>query len=150
MGAEGKSSTALHRWIDDWRMERLIRRTLHGLAKQRVALILQPGNVLVIEKAVGGDDETEAALRTCHLRGWADLVSNALPQGDLAPGGELPERPFTRRGPVCRLTEAGWAAVNRSHRWVVATWLVGLASLVASFVALLASEFFKTWLESLV
>ena len=126
-----------------WRRERVIDKTLRKLSRQRVAVILQPGDVWVVEKAVGYDDETDAALRTCYLRGWVEPVAQAVPKGELTPEGELPAGPpFTRRGPVYRLTEAGWAAINRSHRWVVASWLVALVSLVASVVGIVASRLF--------
>ena len=46
--------------------------TLKTLARQRVAAILQPGNVWVIEKSIPNNDETEENLRTCYLRGWVE------------------------------------------------------------------------------
>jgi hypothetical protein len=61
--------------------ERLINKTLRRLAKQRVTMILQPGNVWVIEYAVseGESSDISAALRTCHLWGWVAPEMNAVP-----------------------------------------------------------------------
>lgn len=42
----------------DWKEERAIRRMLRKLARQRVALVLQPGNVRVIERALMHDENT--------------------------------------------------------------------------------------------
>ena len=51
--------------------ERQVRQTLRRLARQRVAFILQPENVWVVERAVSEDEgkDVAAALRTCQLRG---------------------------------------------------------------------------------
>lgn len=43
-----------------WKIYRILRR----LAKQRVRLVLQPGNVWVIEYAVPDDEETDALLKS--------------------------------------------------------------------------------------
>ncbi len=56
--------------LNDWKQERFIMKTLHRLSRQRVLLILQPGNAWVIENVVSEENEqVAAALRTCHLRG---------------------------------------------------------------------------------
>jgi hypothetical protein len=44
--------------FDDFRREATIRRTLRALARQRVAIVLQPGNVWVIEKAIEENSDT--------------------------------------------------------------------------------------------
>ncbi len=76
-----------------WRREWRIRTTLRALARQRVALILQPGNAWVIENAVSDqDDDTASATRTCFMRGWVEPLADAVPTGKLGPGGELPPR----------------------------------------------------------
>jgi hypothetical protein len=104
-------------------------------------LILQPGNAWVVERSPPEDEETEAALRTCHLRGWVEPVVDAIPKGQLTPAGELPQGGvFSGHGPLYRLTDAGWSAINRSHRWVIVSWLVALASLVASIVGILVAR----------
>ena len=123
------------------RREREIRQTLRKLARQRVALVLQPEDVWVIELAVDDDESTQEALRTCHLRGWVEPIHDALPKGKLTPDGRLPSgEMFSGEGPLYRLTEGGWAVVNRSHQWVVMAIAVALASLVASVVGILWSR----------
>lgn len=111
-------------------------RTLKALSKQRVALILQPGNVWVIERALPEDEETETNLRTCHLRGWVEPLENAIPQGRLTEDGRLPSGDvFSKCGPLYRLTDSGWDAIQRTH---VITLLGILVSLLGVGVAVLA------------
>ncbi len=117
------------------RREHHIRKTLRGLARQRVAIILQPGNVWVIERAPREFDGIEEALRTCDLRGWVEPIENAIPHGKLTPNGRLPEGElFTGEKSVYRLTEAGWSALNRSHAWLLATFAIAAATLAATIL----------------
>lgn len=112
-----------------------IYRTLKALSKQRVALILQPGNVWVIEKAIPNSETKEENLRTCHLRGWVEPIENAIPKGKLAPDGSLPSDDiFTEQAPLYRLTDSGWNAIHRTH---VITLLSIILSLIAVGVAVL-------------
>lgn len=121
--------------FDEWKRERQIRKVLAGLARQRVALILQPQNVWVIERALTRDEDTEAALMTCHMRGWVEPLHDSMPTGDLTPGITLPPgQMFTRTQAVFRLTEGGWSALNRAHAWTVA----GIVIAVLSFIATIA------------
>jgi hypothetical protein len=115
-------------------LERKIRRTLRRLGHQRVRLILPP-DVLVIENAVGNDEQTLAALRTCWLRGWAELVQNAVPSGEVPSDGRISNPPFTRTTPVYRMTDSGWSVVHRSHMWFLTTVLIGLLSLLIALFA---------------
>ena len=118
-----------------------IRKTLKTLSKQRVALILQPGNVWVIEKSVGDDEKTEVNLRTCHIRGWIEPIENAIPKGDLTPDGKLPEGYlFTKHGPLYRLTDSGWNAIHRSH---VITLLGLIVSVLALGLIILSLQIFN-------
>ncbi len=94
-----------------------IHRILRRLAKQRVGLVLQPGNIWVIEYAVPDDEETDALLKTCYMRGWIEPLEDSIPKGKLQPDGSLPEGPmFQSQGPLWKLTDSGWSAINRSHQ----------------------------------
>ena len=81
------------------------------------------------------DDDIDAALRTCHLRGWVEPVSDdAIPTG-------LAENLQTGRGPlfdktqlIYRLTDSGWNVIHDNHSWVVATFIVAAAALIASIL----------------
>jgi hypothetical protein len=117
--------------------ERLIRKTLRRLAKQRVAMILQPGNAWVIEQAVsdGESPDISAALRTCHLRGWVTPEMNAVPETSIGPNGELLKN-TQGIAPIYRLTEAGWSVIHRSQAWVISTFIVATASLIATIISL--------------
>jgi len=125
--------------FDEWRRERFIRKTLRRLSQQRVVGILQPGNFWVIEKAVSEEEGERviAALRTCNLRGWVEVLSNAVPHAKLTPEGKLPEG-FSMSGvaPLYKLTEAGWSVIHRSHEWVVATFIIVAITLIATILSI--------------
>jgi hypothetical protein len=126
--------------LTDWRRERFIRRVLRKLSRQRVALILQPGNVWVIEKALGGGDREKEALRTCHMRGWTDVLANAVPKMDLAPDGTVPQEiRVAGREPIYRLTDSGWQVIHRTHGWIVVTCIVAFLALLATILGLVVS-----------
>ncbi|MGY9039167.1 MAG: hypothetical protein ACKVLA_15240 [Rhodobacterales bacterium] len=119
--------------FEDMCRERQIRRILRKLARQRVALILQPGNVWVIEKALANDDETDAHLKTCYMRGWVEQIDHAIPTGKLSPKGELPQGDiFTDTTPMYRLTDSGWFVINRSHQFTLLTGFLALLTLIAT------------------
>lgn len=118
-----------------------IRHTLKRLSGQRVALVLQPGNVWVIDNAVEDTEKTDAALKTAFMRGWVEPIQNGIPRGKLNPDGSLPtERPlFEGTGPIWRLTDGGWAIVNRTHGWSVFAIVVSALSFAVSILSLVIS-----------
>jgi len=123
--------------LEHWRRERQIRGTLRAISRQRVALILQPGNVWVVERAPSeGAEGVAEALRTCHLRGWVDVLSQAVPSACLRTDGSLPARP-EGVAPVYRVTEAGWHQLRRTYTWVLLTFVVAAATLVLTVFTLL-------------
>ena len=125
--------------FDEWRRERFIRKTLRRISQQQVVGILQPGNVWMIGKAVSEDEGERviAALRTCNLRGWIEVQSNAVPHGKLTPEGKLPEGSlYSGVAPIYRITEAGWNVIHRSHQWVVATFIVVAITLIATILGI--------------
>ena len=121
--------------LDSFRRERKIRRTLKQLQRQRVAGVLNPGNVWVVELALTHDDATDAALQTCRIRGWVDVLVDAIPNADVPPDGNPSNIQWNRVRPIYRLTDAGWNAVHRTQGWVVATFVVAFVSLVVSCLA---------------
>ena len=126
---------------EDSRREAKIRRVLRQLARQRVALVLNPGNVWVIEKAVEDDERTDAALKTCYIRGWLEPLSNAIPKGRLTDDGRIPDTGlFDRIGPIYRLTDSGWSVINRSQLWALATVAIGTLALLVSIIAMLVTR----------
>lgn len=119
----------------NFRRERAIRRTLRGLARQRVVMTLatpRAGPIHVVENAIARDDDTEATLLTCHSRGWVEVLYDNVPHGALTPDQKLPSKFFGPPRTVYQLTPEGWAVINRSHFWTVAGVVVGLAALAAS------------------
>lgn len=117
-----------------------IRRTLKRLSRQQVALVLQPGNVWVIERAVEDNEQTDAALKTAYMRGWVKPIENAVPRGRLEPDGSLPSGDlFQGVGPLWQLTEGGWAVVNRNHPWALFAILISVLSFAVSVVSLMVA-----------
>jgi len=117
--------------------ERNIRRVLRSLAGNRVVAILNPGNVWVIENAPTDYPDYQEALSTCLIRGWIEVLHEAIPQGKLG-ADALPNRtqPFQSSGSIYRVTDSGWAVINRTHTWVLATFAVALLALVATTIQL--------------
>lgn len=134
--ARGSTMALAQNMFEGFKRERRIRKVLRALARQRVAVILQPQGVWVVEHAPTGMPYLDEAIRTCLLRGWVAVLEEAVPQGALNKG-QLPQGPlFNGQGAVYRLTEAGWFVINRSHTWVLATFFMALLSVLASVVAL--------------
>ena len=121
----------------DWKHERVIRRVLRDLARQRVVSVLQPGDVLLVERALPMNDDTAPALRTCHLRGWVEPIGpDAIPHGS-ANGLLTGADPlFDRTEVLWRLTDSGWNVIHDTHSWIVATFMVSFAALVASCIGI--------------
>ena len=116
----------------DIQREHFIRGVLRKLARQRVAVVLQPGNVWVVERAVEDTGETDAALKTCHMRGCIEPLENAIPKGKLTPDGKLPEKLLQRTGPVYKLTSAGWSVIYRSNQLALIALLISAMSFLLS------------------
>lgn len=115
----------------NWRIHRLLRR----LAKQRVGLVLQPGNVWVVEFAVEDTEETDALLKTCFMRGWVEPLQDSIPKGRLSPDGSLPSGPmFQSRGPLWKLTDSGWAVIQRRHEIMVLGIFVAVLGVAVAFI----------------
>jgi hypothetical protein len=110
------------------RFERTIRRTLRKLAKQRIRMVLQPGNYWVIDRAIDHDDDKLAALLTCQMRGWIEPLHHAVPSAQLSPSGELPPNfSFDKTETFYRLTSAGWSVIHRSD--LIATCALLIAAM---------------------
>lgn len=111
--------------------ERKIRRALRAVARQRVALILQPGNHWVIERSIDDDDDTDAALVTCYFRGWVEPLEGAIPTARLTPDHRLPPNfRFDTLKTHYRLTSAGWSVIHRSHQLAIVAVLISVISLL--------------------
>lgn len=120
--------------LTDFRREYSIYRTLKALSRQRVAMILQPGNVWVIENAVSDNETSEAELRTCHMRGWIDILEDGIPTGAITAAGELPKFPMkTKRKPLYRLTDSGWNHIYRANSLVLFGTFLAAAGLYISW-----------------
>jgi hypothetical protein len=120
--------------LTSWRRDRKIRGVLRGIARQRVVAIL-PGNIRVVEKALKRTETNEAALATCMMRGWVGVLEENVPVGDLTPEGALPTGAlYSRTETQYRLTEGGWAAINRAHMWLLTNVALAALAIVAAVV----------------
>ena len=112
--------------------ERQIRKALKIIAGQRVALILQPGNVFVIENSPTSTDWFEQAVQTCRIRGWVDVLHEGIPSAKLEFQGRAPVfNNQTKPTTFYRLTDGGWNAIHRSHALLIVTVILSALSLAA-------------------
>ena len=117
------------------RQERQTRRALKALARQRVALVLQPGNVWVIERARTFEG-MEEALQTCRMRGWVEVLENAVPSAEYSGEVDLSTLLRAPEKTLYRLTQGGWAEIQREFDWLRATLLVATLSLLVALAGL--------------
>lgn len=125
-------------YFPNCKREIFIRKTLRQLSKQRVALILQPEGIWAVEKTLSSSDKVNAALSTCYLRGWVEIIEKAIPKGKLPKDGELPSQDiFIRIEPLYRLTEAGWNVIHRINKWIITTCVVACITLFATIIGII-------------
>jgi hypothetical protein len=114
--------------------EKTIRQTLRQLSKQRIRIVLQPGNYWVIDNAGKAGEDTHPALLTCYMRGWVEPLEHAVPSG-MIPDGRLPDGfKFNAVETQYRLTSAGWSAIHRSNTIATVALLISALSLTAVIV----------------
>ena len=124
--------------LDDFRRERQVRRALKAISRQRVALVLQPGNVQVVERSPPKDEWFQLGVRTAQIRGWVEVLHENLPTGTVHMNGNAPQLPISMVHEThYKLTEGGWAVLNRSHAWVLATFMVSTVGLAVSAASLI-------------
>ena len=86
---------------------------LRLLARQQVALVLQPGNVWVIEKAIPETERNLANIQTCLMRGWVEIPHESIPTGKLNPD-EFPSlKDKMELKPIYRPTNRGKRNVTK-------------------------------------
>lgn len=116
--------------IEDRGRELKVRQVLRRLARQRVALVAQPGNVWIIEKALQRDADCEVGLATYAMRGWVEPLYQDLPTNGLSNEGTIaPGLLLTRTESYVRLTEGGWSAIYPAQARVLVNALLAVASL---------------------
>ena len=110
---------------------------LKKLSRQRVGMLLQPGDVWVVEYAVKDSETNRALIHTCQLRGWVEILHNSVPTASLTPDASIPPDLLNNMQgrPIWRLTDSGWAAIQRRHEialFSVFITLIGVALAVAT------------------
>jgi hypothetical protein len=126
----------------NWKDERFIRKVLRRLARQRVGMILQPGNVWQIDYAVSESEgeQVACALRTCHMRGWVEPISDSMPTGTIRSDGKLPlGNPLPDNAPLYRLTDSGWNVIHDMQFWVLVTCFVAVISVFVSLAGIVVT-----------
>lgn len=126
-------------WFQDRSAEREIRHVLRSLARQRVRGVLQPGTIWLIERVRPDDENSEAAKLTCLMRGWIEILHEAVPSHQLGEDLKLPSvgQLLQNSKPIYKLTEGGWAVINRDHMWIVMTFFTALLALIATVVGMI-------------
>lgn len=110
-----------------------IYKTLKFLAKQRVALVLRPGNIWVIEKAIPDTAQNHENIQTCLMRGWVELLHEPIPTEDLNANGSLPDNGNpVKKTNIYRLTDSGWNAIHRTHVMVVLGIAIAILGVVTA------------------
>ena len=88
---------------------------LKKISSQRVAMVLKPHNILVIENCVNLSADDDARIATCLMRGWIDIFENSIPCRNLDKNGEILNKPleeiFINTGNLYKITESGWAVI---------------------------------------
>jgi hypothetical protein len=120
--------------IENLKREIHVRRVLRRIARQRVALILKPGNIWVIENALTTNDNSEAEVATCLMRGWIEILEKSIRSGQLTKDGKLPDKPiaelFNATQNIYRITDSGWLVINRQNTIFILTLLIALMTLL--------------------
>jgi hypothetical protein len=115
--------------VDRWDRERKVLRILRRLARQHVVTVARGS--WVVYWALERDENIAAALATATLRGWVEPVELDVPW--LAPlNAILRDEPSERTDKLYRLTEGGWAALNRAHVWTLVNTLLAAGAIVAT------------------
>lgn len=136
--------------LERWKQERKIRRVLKRIARQYVSNVAKTGwwndarferpvpqePVLTVRHAFLAEGDDIAAVETCLMRGWVEVLY------DKKPSQLIPDDGRPVMGPTWptdethyRVTGSGWAALNRAHAWSVARVLIGLLVALLTFAA---------------
>ena len=112
-------------------------KTLKRLSKQRVAIVLQPGNVWVIENALPDTERSQENLQTCLMRGWVELLHESIPTSKIDPNNiKLPDLSQASKEHIYRLTDSGWNAIHRSHTMGLLGIIMTLVGTLIAFLSL--------------
>lgn len=122
--------------FDHYLYDRKVYKVLKALSRQRVGMILKPGNIWVIEFALKDSEETEAILRTCEMRGWVETLQESVPKGELNQDGTFKTGvPFSSESVIWRLTDSGWAAIQRRHELTLLGLVIAIVGAAIAAVA---------------
>ncbi len=105
-----------------------IYKTLRQLAKQRVAMVHQPGNYWVIENAMPMTKQNEENLQTCMMRGWVEILHESVPTQNLTDSMEIKDSVNAGNQHIYKLTDGGWNAIHRTHVLVVLGLILAVIS----------------------
>jgi hypothetical protein len=92
-----------------------IYKTLKLLARQRVGMVLQPGNVWVIENSMPMTETNEENIQTCLMRGWIEVLRESVPTQQLPADGNLRNVSAVTSQHIYRLTDGGWNTIHRTR-----------------------------------
>lgn len=116
--------------------ERSIYRTLKALSKQRVGMVIQPGNYWVIEYAMPRSTENEENIQTCLMRGWVEVLHQSVPTKHVPADFNLQNMEDQGEQHVYRLTDGGWNAIYRRRSLNLLSIFIALIGLGIAVSAL--------------
>ncbi|HHC6463055.1 hypothetical protein HJ014_18840 [Vibrio parahaemolyticus] len=126
----------LNTLVKDFVYEQQLLAVLNKIKRQRVAIILEPGNVPVIERAIGNDESIKAMLLTAQIRGWVEVLHENIPTGQVSASGEMNmSNPFSSVQTYWKLTDSGWAAIQRRHQLSIFAFAVSVVGVVVAINA---------------
>ena len=101
---------------------------------------LHPGNIQVVERSPPREEWFELGVRTGLIRGWVEVLHENMPTGTVRFQGTNPNFP-EQMTPAThyKLTEGGWAVLNRSQAWILATFMVSAVGLLVSAAVLVVA-----------
>lgn len=94
----------------------------------------------MVERSPPREEWFELGVRTALIRGWVEVLHENLPTGAVQMLGTVPQLPRSMTPEThYKLTEGGWAVLNRTQAWLLATFMVSAMGLVVSAVALVVA-----------
>lgn len=98
-------------------------------------MILEPGSVPVVERAICRDEETNALLLTAQIRGLVEVLYDNIPTGEVSSDGAMDlHNPFQKSETHWKLTDSGWGVIQRRHQTSILSLLITMVGVLISVV----------------
>ncbi len=119
----------LQTFLIEWK----IRKVLKRIARQRVLALrshpITADSVWVIQHALHHSPETADTLATCRLRGWIEILDNAIPAPSECDNEIVDiEKYLDLVEPLYKLTSSGWDVIHRRQSIMVIVMILSTCS----------------------